>query len=161
MRDLAIGAAVGYCSSRAMDQATSWYLERQSEASKQREEEIAGGGTPELVGKKLARLVGRDDVTDEAAIRIGSVVHRSLGMAFGMAAAALARKVVRPLTAGIATGAAAFVVVDEAFLSALFTPPPWAYPFERHLRGVVGHLGYGVTAGAMLSAARWLGAVSR
>ena len=149
MRDLAIGAAVGYCSSRAMDQATSWYLQRQSEASKRREQEIARGGTPVLL------------VTDEAAIRIGSVVHRSLGMAFGMAAAALARKGVTPLVAGVATGAAAFVVVDEAFLSAFFTPPPWAYPFESHLRGVVGHLGYGVAAGAMLSAARWLGAVSR
>jgi hypothetical protein len=161
VRDLAIGAAIGYCSSRAMDQATSWYLERQSEVSRRREEEFARGGTPELVGKKLARLAGRDDVTDEAAIKIGSVVHRSLGMTFGIAAAALARKGLTPLAAGVATGAAAFVVVDEAFLSAFFTPPPWAYPFESHLRGVVGHLGYGVAAGAMLSAARWLGAMSR
>jgi hypothetical protein len=144
-----------------MDQATSWYLERQSEVSRRREEEIARGGTPELIGKKLARLVGRDDVTDEAAFKIASVVHRSLGMTYGMAAAALTRKGVMPLAAGVATGAAAFVVVDEAFLSAFFTPPPWAYPFESHLRGVVGHLGYGVAAGALLSAARWLGAMSR
>ena len=37
---LATGAAVTYWSSRAMDRATGWYLERQSEASKRREEEL-------------------------------------------------------------------------------------------------------------------------
>ena len=160
MWDLGLGAAIGYCSSRAMDQATSWYLKRQSEASRRREEELAPGGTPVLVGKKLARLVGRD-VSDAGAAKIGLVVHRCLGMTYGMAAAALAKKGVAPLAAGVATGAAAFVVVDEAFLSAFFTPPPRAYLIESHLRGVVGHLAYGTAAGAMLSGARGLGAVRR
>src|SRR3712207_1903366 len=158
MRDLGVGAAIGYGASMAMDQATGWYFGRQSEASRRREEEVAPGGAPVLVGKKLACLVGRD-VSDEGAVKIGSLVHRSLGMTYGMAAAALARKGVAPLAAGVATGATAFVVVDEAFLSAFFTPPPWAYPIESHLRGVVGHLGYGLAAGAMLSVARRLGAV--
>ncbi len=121
IRDLGVGAAIGYGASMAMDQATGWYFGRQSEASRRREEEVAPGGAPVLVGKKLARLVGRD-VSDEGAAKIGSVVHRSLGMTYGMAAAALARKGVAPLVAGITTGAAAFVVVDEAFLSAFFTP---------------------------------------
>jgi hypothetical protein len=160
IRDLGVGAAIGYGASMAMDQATGWYFERQSKESRRREEEVAPGGAPVLVGKKLARLVGRE-VTDEQAAKIGSIVHRSLGMTYGMAAAALARKGVAPLAAGIATGAAAFVVVDEAFLSAFFTPPPRAYPIESHLRGAVGHLAYGAAAGAMLSAARRLGAVRR
>ena len=160
IRDLGVGAAIGYGASMAMDQATGWYFGRQSEASRRREEEVAPGGAPVLVGKKLARLVGRD-VSDEGAAKIGSVIHRSLGMTYGMAAAALARKGVAPLVAGIATGTAAFVVVDEAFLSAFFTPPPRAYPIESHLRGMVGHLGYGLAAGAMLSVARRLGAVRR
>ena len=158
--NLSIGAAIGYGASMAMDQATGWYFGRQSEASRRREEEVAPGGAPVLVGRKLARLVGRD-VSDEGAFKIGSLVHRSLGMTYGMAAAALARKGVAPLVAGVATGAAAFVVVDEAFLSAFFTPPPRAYPIESHLRGVVGHLAYGAAAGAMLSAAHRLGAVKR
>ena len=158
--NLSIGAAIGYASSMAMDKATGWYLGYQSEASRRREEEVAPGGAPVLVGKKLARLVGRD-VSDEGAVKIGSLVHRSLGMTYGMAAAALTRKGVAPLAAGVATGATAFVVVDEAFLSAFFTPPPWAYPIESHLRGVVGHLGYGLAAGAMLFVARRVGAVRR
>jgi hypothetical protein len=121
IRDLGVGAAIGYGASMAMDQATGWYFERQSKESRRREEEVAPGGAPVLVGKKLARLVGRE-VTDEQAAKIGSVVHRSLGMTYGMAAAALARKGVAPLAAGIATGAVAFVVVDEAFLSASSPP---------------------------------------
>jgi hypothetical protein len=157
--NLSIGAAIGYASSMAMDKATGWYLGYQSEASRRREEEVAPGGAPVLVGKKLARLVGRE-VSDEGAVKIGSLVHRSLGITYGMATAGLARKGIAPLAAGVATGATAFVV-DEVFLSAFFTPPPWAYPIESHLRGVVGHLGYGLAAGAMLSVARRLGAVRR
>src|ERR687894_490621 len=102
--NLSIGAAIGYASSMAMDQATGWYFGRQSEASRRREKEVAPGGAPVLVGKKLARLVGRD-VSDEGAAKIGSVVHRSLGMTYGMAAVALARKGVAPLAAGVARGA--------------------------------------------------------
>jgi hypothetical protein len=77
MRDLGVGAAVGYSTSRAMDQATGWYFGRQSNASRRRKE-VAPGGAPVLVGKKLTRLVGRD-VFDEGATKIDSVVHRSLG----------------------------------------------------------------------------------
>lgn len=159
VRGLAVGAAIGYGASRAMDRATGWYFGRQSEASRRREEQVAPGGAPVLVGRKLAGLVGRD-VTDDQAARIGSVVHRVLGMTYGMTAAALARKGVAPLGAGIATGAVAFVVVDEAFLSAFFTPPPQAYPIESHLRGVMGHLVYGTAAGVMLAAVLRLGAIS-
>ena len=160
IRDLGVGAAIGYGASMAMDQATGWYFGRQSKESRRREEEVAPGGAPVLVGKKLARLVGRD-VSDEGAAKIGFVVHRSLGMTYGMAAAALARKGVAPLAAGVATRATAFVVVDEAFLSAFFTPPPRAYPIESHLRGVVGHLAYGAAAGTMLAAVWGLGTIGR
>jgi hypothetical protein len=49
---LGIGAAIGYGASWAMDQATGWYLERQSKASRRREDEIEPGGTPVLAGRK-------------------------------------------------------------------------------------------------------------
>jgi hypothetical protein len=160
IRDLSLGAAIGYGASMAMDRATGWYLEHQSKESRRREEEVAPGGAPILAGRKLAGFVGRE-VSDQEAAKIGFVVHRTLGMSYGMAAAALARAGVPPLVAGIATGAVAFVVVDEGVVSTLFTPPPGAYPIESHLRGVVGHLGYGLAAGAMLSVARRLGAVRR
>src|SRR5215217_4452286 len=79
LRVIGIGAAIGYCASRAMDLATDWYSEHQSEASKWREEEIASGGTLVLAGRWLAGMLGRD-VTDEEAERIGWVIHRVLGV---------------------------------------------------------------------------------
>ena len=64
-----------------MDRATGWYLKQhQSKQSGRREEEVAPGGTPVLAGKKLARLVGRDVSDQQAAKKIGFVVHRTLGM---------------------------------------------------------------------------------
>jgi hypothetical protein len=164
IKDLGVGAAIGYGASMAMDRATDWYLGHQCKESRLREEEeeeeeVAPGGAPVLVGKKLAGLVGRG-VSDENAAKIGTMVHRALGMTYGVTAAALSTTGVPPLVGGIATGTAAFVVVDEAFLSAVFTPP-WAYPIESHVRGVVGHLAYGTVTGAMLTAVRRLGAVSR
>ena len=155
---ISIGAAIGYGASWAMDRATGWYLERQSETSKRREQEVAPGGAPVLAGRKLAGWIGRE-ITDEEAARIGFVVHRSLGVAYGITAAAFARAGARPLRAGIATGATAFVLVDEGFMSAFVTPPPWAYLPESHVRGVVGHLAFGGAVGAMLAVARRLGAL--
>lgn len=158
VRDLAVGAGIGYCSSRVMDRATGVYLDLQSEESRRLEEQVAPGGAPVLAGKKIAGWIGRD-ATDAEAARIGLLVHRSLGAAYGIAAAALARTGGRPIPAGIATAVAAFLVVDEGVNSALFTPPPQAYPVESHVRGIVGHVAYGVVAGAMLVAARRLGAM--
>ena len=86
-------------------------------------------------------------------------VHRSLGVVYGMAAAALVRAGAIPFQAGIVTGATAFLLVDEGVSSVAFTPPPRAYPVESHLRGVVGHLTYGVATGAMLAITRRLGAM--
>ena len=158
LRVIGIGAAIGYCASRAMDLATDWYSEHQSEASRQREEEIASGGTLVLAGRWLARMLGRD-VTDEEAERIGWVIHRVLRVTYATAAATLTRAGVPPIRAGVATGATAFVLVDEGFMSAFVTPPPWAYLPESHVRGVVGHLALGGAVGAMLAVARRLGAM--
>jgi hypothetical protein len=51
------------------------------------------------------------------------------------------------------------LLVDEGFMSAFVTPPPWAYHVESHMRGVVGHLALGGAVGAMLAVARRLGAL--
>src|SRR5215207_6210810 len=138
LRVIGIGAAIGYCASRVMD--------------------IASGGTIVLAGRWLAGMLGRD-VNDEEAERIGWVIHRVLGVTYATVATALTRAGVPPMRAGIATGATAFLLVDEGFMSAFVTPPPWAYHVESHIRGVVGHLALGGAVGAMLAVARRLGVV--
>jgi hypothetical protein len=128
-----------------MDQATTWFYARQNEASKRREEELAPGGTLVQLGKQLGTAVGRD-LGDEQAGGVGLAVHRTLGVSYGMAASALVRAGVRPAVAGLAVGAAAFMLVDEGTAISQST----AYPVESHLRGVVGHAAFGLAASILL-----------
>jgi hypothetical protein len=144
--NLAVGALAGYAASRTMDRATSWFYGRQTEGSKRREEELAPGGTLVQLGKQLGAAAGRD-LDDEAAGRVGLAVHRTLGMLYGVGAARLVRSGVRPLRAGVAVGAAAWMLVDEGTAITTFLD----YPVESHLRGVVGHATFGLAAGLLLA----------
>ena len=155
IRVLVVGATAGLVAGQVMDKATTWYYGRQSDASKQREQELLPEGAPVAAGRKLAGLVGAEP-TDDQASTIALAMHRGLGQGYGVAAAALTQRGVPPLAAGVAAGMAGFLLVDELANSLFFTPPPQAYPVESHLRGVVGHLTLGVTTGALLTAARRL-----
>jgi hypothetical protein len=155
IRVLVVGAAAGYLAGQVMDKATTWFYERQSDASKRRESELLPEGAPMASARKLAGLVGAEP-TDDQAGTIASTLHQSLGQLYGVVAAALARNGVPPVTAGLATGAGGFLLVDELANSLFFTPPPQAYPVESHLRGAVGHLAFGATLGALLAVARRL-----
>ena len=140
------GALAGYVASRVMDHATSWFYDRQTEASKQREEELAPGGTLVQLGKQLGQATGRE-LDDVQAGRVGLAVHRTLGVLYGMGAAALAKRGVPPLASGLAVGTTAWLVVDEGLAISQFT----AYPVESHMRGVVGHATLGLSVGVLLS----------
>ena len=155
IRVLLVGAAAGYLATQVMDKATTWFYGRQSDASKQREQELLPDGAPIAAARKLAGLIGAEP-TDDQAGTLAAALHRSLGQLYGVVAAALARNRVPPVTAGLATGAAGFLLVDELANSLFFTPPPQAYPVESHLRGIVGHLTLGVVTGALLALARRL-----
>jgi hypothetical protein len=153
IRVLLVGAAAGYLASRVMDQATTWFYEHQSDASKQREGELLPEGAPMASARKLARLIGAEP-TDDQTGTIATALHQSLGQLYGVVAAALTRRGVPPVRAGLASGAAGFLLVDELANGLFFTPPPQAYPVESHLRGVVGHLTFGATTGVLLALAR-------
>ena len=156
IRVLLVGAAAGYLAGQVMDKATTWFYERQSDASKQREGELLPEGAPLASARKLAGLIGAEP-TDEQAGTIAATLHQGLGQLYGVVAAALTRRGVPPVRAGLASGAAGFLLVDELANSLFFTPPPQAYPVESHLRGLVGHLTFGATTGALLALARRLG----
>ncbi len=145
--NLAVGALAGYVASRTMDQATALFYGLQTQKSKDREEELAPGGTLMQLGKQLGEAAGRE-LDDEAAGRVGLAVHRTFGTLYGVAAAALVGRGVAPLRAGLVVGAAAWAVIDEGTALPQFTD----YPVESHLRGVVGHGSYGLVAGLLLSA---------
>lgn len=140
------GALAGYAASRTMDAATTWFYRRQSEESKIRENDLAPGGALVQAGKMLGGVVGRD-LDDEQAGRVGLVLHRSLGICYGVLATRLVRRGVPPLAAGMAVGTAALVLVDEG----MAITQVFQYPVESHLRGVVGHATVGMAIGTFLS----------
>jgi hypothetical protein len=144
--DLRVGALAGYAASRVMDHATTFFYGVQSDKSKAREEEIAPGGTLVQVGKQIGQAFGRE-LDDATAGKVGLALHRTMGITYGVAAAALVKRGVRPLIAGVAVGSAAWVIVDEGTNLPTFTD----YPAESHLRGVVGHATYGLAAGLLLA----------
>ena len=155
IRVLFVGAAAGYAASQVMDKATTWFYGRQSDASKERENQLLPEGAPMASARKLAALVGAEP-TDEQAGQIATALHQCLGQGYGVTAAALTRRGNPPLAAGLAAGMGGFLLVDELANSLFFTPPPQAYPAESHLRGLVGHLTFGAVLGVLLALARRL-----
>jgi len=155
IRVLFVGAAAGVAAGQVMDRATTWFYERQSDASRQRENELLPEGAPMASARKLAGLIGAEP-TDDQTGQLAAAMHRSLGQLYGVAAAALTRRGVPPVAAGVATGLGGFLLVDELANGLFFTPPPQAYPVESHLRGLVGHLTFGAATGILLSVARRL-----
>jgi hypothetical protein len=144
--NLGVGALAGYAASRTMDAATTLFYGVQTQRSKDREAELAPGGTLVQLGKQLGSALGRE-LDDAQAGRLGLLVHRTFGAGYGVAAAALVRRGVAPLKAGLIVGAAAWAIVDEGTALASFAD----YPVESHLRGVVGHGTFGLAAGLLLS----------
>jgi hypothetical protein len=156
IRVLVVGAAAGYAAGQVMDRATSWFYGRQSEASKQRENELLPEGAPMASARTLTGALGIEP-TDGQLGTIATAMHQILGQTYGVVAAALTRRGTPPLAAGLASGLGGFLLVDELANSLFFTPPPQAYPVQSHLRGLVGHLTFGATTGVLLALARRLG----
>ena len=155
IRTLFVGAAAGYVAGQAMNQATTWFYDRQSDASKQREQELLPEGAPVATARKLSGLIGAE-LTEDQTETLAQVMHQSLGQLYGVVAAVLTRRGRSPVAAGLASGAGGFLLVDELANGLFFTPPPQAYPAESHLSGVVGHLTLGATLGILLAVARRL-----
>jgi hypothetical protein len=155
IRVLFVGVAAGALAGQAMNKATTWFYEQQSDESKQREQEVLPEGAPMASARKLASWIGAEP-TDDQTGQLAEAMHRSLGQLYGVVAASMTRRGVNPVAAGLASGAGGFLLVDELANSLFFTPPPQAYPVESHLRGVVGHLTFGAALGVLLAVARRL-----
>ncbi len=139
------GALTGYTASRAMDAATTWFYDRQSTASKHREQELAPGGMLVQLGAQIGRAAGRE-LDDGTAGRLGLAVHRTFGVTYGVIAASLVRRGVRPSAAGALVATGAFLLIDEG--TAL--PTMTSYPLVSHARGVIGHATFGLVTGLVL-----------
>ncbi len=153
--DLALGAAAGLAATWVMNQATTFLYEREDQQARQREDAARGGETAYgIAAGKAAGALGVE-LSPAARKQLGAGLHWALGAGGGAAYAALRRRL--PLVdagQGLAYGAAFFALVDEGANTALgLTPPPTAFPWQAHARGLAGHLVYGVVTDTLLDAA--------
>ena len=80
--------------------------------------------------------------------RLGKLIHNGIGMAWGPVYGLLRRHgSMPPFAAGLATGTAMSLVLDEVVVPALgLSAPDQDYPILTHVRGFVAHLVYGAVA---------------
>ncbi len=155
LTDLALGAAAGLAATWAMGRATTFLYEREDPQARQREDAARGGRTAYgIAAEKAAGAVGVR-LSPDARKKLGTGIHWARGAGAGAAYGALRRRL--PLLdagQGLAFGAGFFALVDEGANTALgLTPPPSAFPWQAHARGLAGHLVFGVVTDTLLDAA--------
>lgn len=151
--DVAIGLAAGLVATRiygvvqeALYRATPGHVRR-------REERVRPAPSSQVAAEKTAAGVGYalDERQRDLA---GTAVHYGLGVAWGPVYGLLRRHGgMRPLGAGVLTGATLSLIVDEGLSPALgFSAPNRSYPALTHVRGVLNHLAYGAAVAATAEA---------
>lgn len=151
--DAVLVVIAGFGGALVMGKATTFMYEQQSDDAKEQEEDASYGVAYNVAAKKGAGLVGQD-LSDEQAGRIGSGIHYALALGWvPVYMVARRRWGMTPFGAGVATGLSMAVLVDEVGNPLLgLTPPPQKYPLVSHLRGVAGHLVYGVSVAGFVEA---------
>jgi hypothetical protein len=148
------GALAGAVATWVMEQVTTYLYEHENRSARRREDEARQGKHAFAVAaEKTAGLTGIH-LSETEQHRLGLAYHWGLGLGAGALYGALRRRVGwLDWGQGTAFGLLFFLLVDEAMNTALgLTPPPQAFPWQAHARGLAGHLVYGVVADTALDA---------
>lgn len=151
--DAALAGLAGLGAAKVMGAATAFLYDQQSAEAKQQEEDVSYGVAYDVAARKTAALAGKE-LSDEQVSKAGLAIHYALAVGWVPVYMVLRRRVsLGPVAAGAACGLSMSALVDE-FANPLLqlTPPPDAYPLATHLRGVAGHLVYGLSVAALVEA---------
>ncbi len=152
--DGARGALAGALASKVMGRVTTYMYEHQDEKATEREESVRGGKASfEVAAEKAARLFGRE-LDEDQRKRLGGVMSWALAIGAGTVYGIVRRRLPASKRGmGLLFGTAFFLLVDEGMNTLFrFTPPPRAFPWQAHARGLLGHLTYGLAAELQLRA---------
>ena len=151
--DMLKGAVAGAVGVWVMDQVTwGMYLREDRKAFRQEQAaRIGGKDVAHVAAGKLARVVGTALAPGQPR-PAGVAVHYALGIGPGALYGALRKRVDRVGAGrGLLYGLALFVVNDELLNPILgLSSGPTAYPWQAHVRGLVGHLTLGVATDVVL-----------
>ena len=133
--DALLCAAAGAAGIFIMDKVTTLLYEREPESAQRRENKARGGKS--AYDEIAERFLGDED--------LGPAVHSFIGISSGALYGALRNRNVHVgIGSGLAYGLATYLLLDEALLAAMkVTPPPNAFPWQTHARGLAGHLVFG------------------
>ncbi|HUH12794.1 MAG TPA: DUF1440 domain-containing protein [Longimicrobiales bacterium] len=152
--DLVKGAIAGAVATYAMDALTRFLYEHESEEAREEEEEARGGATAyEVAAERGAEAVGAE-LTKKQRRRAGTGLHWGLGVGAGAVYGVIRTRV--PFVGeaeGVGFGSTFFLLIDEGVVPLLgLTPGPAAFPWQTHVRGLAGHVVFGMVADATLRA---------
>ncbi len=150
--DLLKGAVAGAAATWLMGQVTTYLYEQEDPQARRQEDEAREGKTAYgVAAEKAAGVTGRE-LSDQEREQFGSAIHWALGMGAGALYGALRGRVPGvDRGRGLAFGTAFFLLMDEGANVALgLTPPPAAFPWQAHARGLAGHLVFGLAADTTL-----------
>lgn len=159
LRDLAIGLAAGYVATKATEHAQDWLDRLTPEDVEATEDAIREAPSARLAAEDVGEELGLDTDDERTVKRLQKDLHLGLGIGWGATYVILRRWFrMPPLAAGLTSGAAMSLVVDEAIVPAAgWSPSNRAFPWFTHLRGLLAHLIYGA---ALAAAAEILAAAS-
>ncbi len=157
--DVGLGLIGGFVGTKVMEPVSMKLYEWEPEEARRQEDAVRPGPPYELAARKITTLLGLT-LSDQQIQTVGTVLfHYGLGMSWGPVYTQLRRQTgLHPVAAGLGTGAAMSLIVDEGLTPVLgFSAPNRAYPLVTHLRGVLAHLVFGLGVAATAETIRWLG----
>ncbi|MDK3258730.1 DUF1440 domain-containing protein [Blastococcus capsensis] len=151
--DAALVGVAGFGAAKVMSKATTLMYAQQTDEAKEQEKEESYGVAYNVAAKKAAGLAGKE-LSDDQASKAGNAIHYGLALGWVPVYMVLRRRFgMTPFGAGTAAGMSMAVLVDEIGNPLLgFTPPPQKYPLVSHLRGLAGHLVYGLAVAGLVEA---------
>lgn len=149
-RHVLLGVAAGTVGTVALERTTAWFYRMQGERSRQREQSVREGFPMTVLARRALDPVPGEKASGQdtkKTSRLSSGLHWGLSLSGGMLYGLLYRRV--PFLgrmAGAPYGLMFWLINDEILNTAFrLAPPPQKFPLITHLRGMVGHLAYGMT----------------
>jgi hypothetical protein len=152
--DLLKGALVGAVATWVMERVTIYFYEHENRSARQREDEARQGQHAFAVAAQKTAAFTGVHLSETQQEQLGLAYHWGLGLGAGALYGALRQRVGWvDRGQGAIFGLLFFLLIDEAMNTVLgLTPPPRAFPWQAHARGLTGHLVYGVVAETALDA---------
>ena len=146
--DIAIGLFAGLVATHVTNLAQAPLKWVTPDSVERHEEKVRPGASSSLVAaRKLAETLDISPSSRQEELG-GTAIHFAIGICWGPVYILLRRYGgLRPFSAGVASGAAMSVVLDEALVPALgLSAPNHHYLAATRVRGFVAHLVYGAAA---------------